>query len=84
MALGRLDTGRQGDLLSALQTRNPGCGGVAFFDFASGRTAGVSPFPGTLPPLGTGAWSLSPGERSLFVVRADSAQSDLVLVAPRL
>ncbi len=56
---------------------------IRFRDFATGRTRILAPFEGLLPPLGTSLWSLTPDERSLYVVRLDGSEADLVRV-PKL
>jgi hypothetical protein len=53
---------------------------IAFQSFTGGPPENLAVFPAQLPPLGTSAWGLGPDDRSLYVVKADSTQSDLMLM----
>jgi Tol biopolymer transport system component/DNA-binding winged helix-turn-helix (wHTH) protein len=68
--------------LRAFATSPPTTAHIAFYDFSTGAVTNLAPFAGSLPPLGTTAWSLSPDERLLYVVRSDNSQSDVMLVEP--
>jgi Tol biopolymer transport system component/DNA-binding winged helix-turn-helix (wHTH) protein len=53
---------------------------IRYRDFATGRTKILTRFEGSLPPLGTSLWSLTPDGRYLYVVRLDGPEADLVRV----
>ena len=57
---------------------------IRYYDFATGRSSDLAPFPDPLPPVGTSTWSLSPDGRSLYVVRMDRSDADLTVVEPLL
>jgi Tol biopolymer transport system component/DNA-binding winged helix-turn-helix (wHTH) protein len=50
---------------------------IAFHEFATGRESVVTRFKGSLPPVGLSQFSISPDERTLFVVRADPVSADI-------
>ncbi len=53
---------------------------IRFHDFGSGQSKIIAPFPGTLPPIGTSTWALTPDEQYLYVVRVNVSMSDLNLI----
>jgi Tol biopolymer transport system component/DNA-binding winged helix-turn-helix (wHTH) protein len=50
---------------------------IAFHEFATGRESVVTKFKGSLPPVGLSQFSISPDERTLFVVRVNPVSADI-------
>jgi Tol biopolymer transport system component/DNA-binding winged helix-turn-helix (wHTH) protein len=58
---------------------------IKFHDFATGKETMIADFNGELPPVGLSGFSISPDERTLFLVRADPISANIQatnLVAP--
>jgi len=49
-------------------------------DLATGERTPIAPWEGPAPPMGSSYWALTPDERSLFVVRVDRSNSDIVML----
>lgn len=50
---------------------------IYFRDFESHRDQPIAAFPSSLPPIGTSTFSLSPDEKKLLIVGADSVGADI-------
>jgi Tol biopolymer transport system component/DNA-binding winged helix-turn-helix (wHTH) protein len=50
---------------------------IAFHDFATGGEKSIAQFSGNLPPVGLSQFSISPDEKTLFVVRADPVSANV-------
>jgi Tol biopolymer transport system component/DNA-binding winged helix-turn-helix (wHTH) protein len=50
---------------------------IAFHDFATGEEKSMAQFSGILPPVGLSQFSISPDEKTLFVVRADPVSANI-------
>jgi hypothetical protein len=50
---------------------------IKFHDFATGKETTIADFNGELPPVGLSGFSISPDERTLFLVRADPISANI-------
>ncbi len=50
---------------------------IELHEFATGKETAVTKFNGNLPPVGLSQFSISPDERTLFVVRADPVSANI-------